>query len=616
MWGMDIIMDKKGITLSDKNSRKTVTGFGYYENVQVKNFKELIQESVKQFQNKPAFKFKKDKAIIEKSYIEFGVEIDALGTALHHLGLKSERFAVIGENRYEWAISFFSIVNGTGIAVPLDKHLPEVEIENLIIRGKVDVIFYSNHFDKEMLELSKKNTNIKQFICMDQLEESYPSNFTSLQKLIDQGKNLLNKGDRSFVDARIDSEELSVLLFTSGTTSMSKGVMLNQRNICSDVSAITSIIKIYPNDVHLSVLPLHHTFELSIGMLFMIKNGVCIAYCEGIKHIAKNLKEFNVTILVVVPAILEAMYKKVKEGIKKSGKEKQIQTLSKVSNALQIIGLDLRRTFFMKILDQIGPGLRLAVSGAAPIDKEIITGFGMIGLNVIQGYGLTETSPVVAANNDFYNKAGTVGQPMKGIEVAIDNPDENGMGEIITKGPNVMMGYYEDESATREVIDSEGWFHTGDLGFIDDGGFITITGRAKSMIVLTNGKKAFPEEYEMLLNNIEGVAESFVWGNIAPDGDIQVCAKLVLNENVIKEKQGRMPSDDELADIIQLEIKRINQDIPQYKIIRYFVISYEDLIKTTTLKIKRPIEYKKVMDLLEKADTNMRKANGKNIDNP
>ncbi|HEY5584311.1 MAG TPA: AMP-binding protein [Ruminiclostridium sp.] len=607
-------MNKKGIVVSNQNGRKTVIGLGYYENDQVKNFKELVQNSIKLYQNKPAFKFKRDQDIIEKSYIEFGAEIDALGTALHQLGLKNKRFAVISENRYEWAISFFSIVNGTGIAVPLDKYLPEIEIENLINRGKVDAIFYSNHFSQEMLKLSEKDTNIQQFICMDQLDGNYPSNFTSLQKLIEQGKIALDNGDKSFVDAKIDPEEMSLLLFTSGTTSMSKGVMLNQKNICSDVSAISSIIKIYPTDVHLSILPLHHTFELSIGMMFMVKSGVCIAYCEGIKYIKNNLKEFNVTILVVVPAILEAIYKKMKEGIKKSGKESQIQTLSKVSNVLQSMGIDLRRKFFKKILDQIGPNLRLAVSGAAPIDKEIISGFGMLGLNVIQGYGLTETSPVVAANNDFFNKAGTVGQPMKGIEVAIDNPDENGMGEIITRGPNVMMGYYEDEVGTREAIDSDGWFHTGDLGYIDDGGFITITGRAKSMIVLTNGKKAFPEEYEMLLNNIEGVKESFVWGDTAPDGDIQVCAKLILNEAIIMEKQGRMPSDEELADIIQKEVKKINKDIPQYKIIRYFVISYEELIKTTTLKIKRPLEHKKVMDILEKADTNMRKANGKNID--
>jgi long-chain acyl-CoA synthetase len=278
------------------------------------------------------------------------------------------------------------------------------------------------------------------------------------------------------------------------------------------------------------------------------------------------------------------------------------------------VGIDIRRKLFKKILDQIGPGLRLAFSGAAPIDKEIIHGFGTLGLKVIQGYGLTETSPVVAANNDFYNKAGTIGQPMKGIEIAIDNPDENGMGEIITRGPNVMLGYYEDETATKEAVDEQGWFHTGDLGFIDDEGFTTITGRAKSMIVFTNGKKAFPEEYEMLLNSIEGVKESYAWGNTAPDGDIQVCTKVVINEAILAEKWGRKPDAEEIAEMVQKEIKKLNQDIPQYKIIRYFVLSYEELIKTTTLKIKRPLEYSKVMEQLEKADTNMRKANGKVID--
>ncbi len=607
-------MDKKGIVLSNVNGRKTVTGLGYYETDRVYNFKELVRKSIELFQNKTAFKFKRDKGILKKSYVEFGEEVDALGTALLKLGLKNKRIAVIGENRYEWAVSFFSIVNGTGIAVPLDKHLPELEIENLIKRGKVDAVIYSNHFDAEMLELSKKNLDIKQYICMDELKGEYPSNFASMSQLIDQGRNLISSGERSFIDAQIDTEELSVLLFTSGTTSMAKGVMLNQRNICSNASAVTSIIKVRPNDVHLSILPLHHTFELTAGMVFMIKNGVTIAYCEGIKHIAKNLKEFDVTLLVVVPAILEAMYKKMQEGIKKAGKEKQVRTVGKIANALLAVGIDVRRKLFKKILDQIGPGLRLAVSGAAPIDKEIIHGFGMLGLNVIQGYGLTETSPVVAANNDFYNIAGTIGQPMEGIEVAIDNPDENGMGEIITCGPNIMMGYYEDEKATKEAIDADGWFHTGDLGFIDDRGFITITGRAKSMIVFTNGKKAFPEEYEMLLNNIEGVKESYAWGNTAPDGDIQVCAKIVLNETVLTEKWGRRPSEQEVAESLQKEIKRINQDMPQYKIIRYFVISYEDLIKTTTLKIKRPVEYGKIMDILEKADTNMRKATGKLID--
>ncbi len=607
-------MSKKGIVLSNINERKTVTGLGYYPTETVENIKQLVKNSIDKYGHKAAFKYKEDNIIKQKSYKEFGDEVDALGTALHSLGLKDKRIAVIGENRYEWAISFFSIVNGTGVAVPLDKYLPVVEIENLISRGRVDAIYYSSSFDEDMKQLAQKNTGIKYFICMEELQGEYPSGFTSIPRLIKLGKELLEAGNRSFIDAVIDPEALSILLFTSGTTSMAKGVMLNQRNVCSDVSAVTSIIKIYPNDVHLSILPLHHTFELSGGMLFMIKNGVTIAYTEGIKHIAKNLKEFDVTLLVVVPAILEAIYKKLQEGLKKAGKDKTVRVLGTVSNALAAVGIDIRRKLFRKVLEQIGPGLRLAISGAAPIDKEIINGFGTLGLKVIQGYGLTETSPVVAANNDFYNIPGTIGQPLQGIEVAIDNPDESGMGEIVTRGPNVMMGYYEDEAATREAIDQQGWFHTGDLGFIDDKGFITITGRAKSMIVFTNGKKAFPEEYEMLLNNIEGVKESFAWGNTAPDGDIQVCAKLVINQAVLEEKLGRRPETEELAEMLQQEIKRINQDIPQYKIIRYFVLSYQELTKTTTLKIKRPIETKKVLEQLESANTNMRKANGKVIE--
>lgn len=607
-------MHKKGIFLSEVNGRKTVTGLGYYETDTVGDFRQLVRNSVKQFGNKAAFKFKSDNSIIVKTYNEFGAEVDALGTALLSLGLKDKRIAVIGENRYEWALSLFSIVNGTGIAVPLDKHLPQVEIEKLISRGRVDAIFYSGHFQEEMLELSGRDTGIQQFICMDSLTADCPAGFSSMAELLEKGRSLLAGGDRSYIDAEIDPEKLSLLLFTSGTTSMAKGVMLSQRNVCADISAVTSIIKVQPEDVHLSILPLHHTFELSAGMMFMIKNGVTIAYAEGIKHIARNLKEFEVTLLVVVPAILEAMYKKLQDGLKKAGKDKTVRVLGRVSNALSSVGIDIRRKLFKKVLEQIGPGLRLAISGAAPIDKEIINGFGTLGLKVIQGYGLTETSPVVSANNDFYNKAGTIGQPMKDIEVAIDKPDENGMGEIITRGPNVMLGYYEDEAATRESIDEQGWFHTGDLGFIDNEGFITITGRAKSMIVFTNGKKAFPEEYEMLLNNIEGVKESFAWGNTAPDGDIQVCAKVVINEPVLTEKFGRKPEPEEIAEMVQREIKRLNEDLPQYKIIRYFVLSCEDLIKTTTLKIKRPVEFSKISEQLTLAGTTMRKANGRVID--
>jgi len=351
----------------------------------------------------------------------------------------------------------------------------------------------------------------------------------------------------------------------------------------------------------------------------MVHRGVCIAYCEGIRHIAQNMQEYGVTILVAVPAILEAIYKKLREGIQKSGKEKLFNLMAKVSKVLRKLGIDARRKLFGSILKQLGPNLRLAVSGAAPLPPDIIEGFDAIGLKILQGYGLTETSPVVATNNDFANKIGTVGYPPLGVEVTIDSPDENGMGEILVRGKNVMLGYYEEPDETNASIDEQGWFRTGDLGIIDEEGFIKITGRAKSMIVFTNGKKAFPEEYESLLNNIPFVKESFVWGNRASDGDIQICAELVLDEDKFTSGEavlssGKTISIDDIPSFFLEEIKNINNNIPQYKIIRYFVISTEDIAKTTTLKIKRGVEYEKIMKILEKTGTDMRKASGKYLD--
>jgi long-chain acyl-CoA synthetase len=343
----------------------------------------------------------------------------------------------------------------------------------------------------------------------------------------------------------------------------------------------------------------------------MVYSGVCIAYCDGIKYVAQNLKEYNVSILVAVPAIFEALYRKTMEGIKKSGKERSFRTALKISGSLRKVGIDLRKRLFRGVFSQLGPCLRLAVSGAAPLDKEVITGFENIGFKILQGYGLTETSPVVAANNDFINVPGSIGYPLGGVEVTLDSLDDSGMGEIMVRGKNVMLGYYENPEETKEVITHDGWFKTGDLGTIDEKGVIRITGRAKSMIVLTNGKKAFPEEYEVLLNNIKGVKESFVWGNAAPDGDIQVCAELVIDKEKLMEDNEQMLSEKELSSQFEKAIKEINRDLPQYKIIRYFIMTNDDIVKTTTLKIKRPVEYEKIKGKLEKSGLEIRKASGK-----
>jgi len=612
---------KKGVNIVVRDGRRIVEGLGHYEPRAVSDLKELVRGSAERYGDRPAFRFKdKNGRIICKTYKDLNSDVNCLGTAMLAMGMKDLRIAVIGENRYEWGVCYFAIVNGTGVAVPLDKHLPQNEIENLIARGKVAAIFYSRSYHRIMLEIAEKNDTVRYFICMDKTEDAGEGadavpgrRFYNLPDLVEKGRKLIESGDRKFIDADIDREKMSVLLFTSGTTSISKGVMLSHANLAANVTSITTMIRVYPTDTHLSLLPLHHTFENTVGLLFMVHSGVCIAYSDGIKHIVQNLKEYNVTILVAVPAIFEAMYRKLQDGIRKSGREKLLKAMIRFSDLLRAVGIDLRRKLFRSVFEQIGPNLRIAVSGAAALDKEVVTGFEKIGFRLLQGYGLTEAAPVIATNNDFVNVPGTIGHPMYNIKVAIDSPDENGIGEIIAHGDNLMLGYYEDEAATAEAFTEDGWLRTGDIGMIDEKGLIRITGRAKSMIVLNNGKKAFPEEYEVQLNNIPGVKESFVWGNKAPDGDIQICAKLVIDKEKVAGRDGMLP-EKELAARFEAAIKEINKTVPQYKIIRYFVMTEEELVKANGIKTKRHVEQEKVRSMLEKAGAEMRKVSGRIIE--
>jgi long-chain acyl-CoA synthetase len=608
---------KKDIEIINSNGRRTVKGLGCHRPRTVMDIKELVRNSAERYGDKPAFKMKdREGRIISKTYTELASDVDRLGTALLSLGLKDLKISIIGENRYEWAVCYLAIINGTGIAVPLDRHLPQNEVENLIARGRVEVMFYSPAYHEMMLDIADKNPCMKYFICMGKsaAKTADDPRFITLPDLMENGGKLLGDGDRSFTDAVIDREKMTVLLFTSGTTSMSKGVMLSHANLAANVTSITAIIKVYPTDTHLSLLPYHHTFENTVGLLFMLHSGICIAYSDGIKHIARNLKEYNVTILVAVPAIFEAMYRKLQEGIRKSGKEKLLNAMIKLSDVLRAVGIDLRRKLFRSVFAQLGPGLRVAVSGAAALDKEVVTGFEKIGFRLLQGYGMTEASPVIATNNDFVNVPGTIGHPIYGVEATIDAPDENGIGEIIAKGGNIMLGYYDDPAATADSFTEDGWLRTGDIGYIDEKGLIRITGRAKSMIVLNNGKKAFPEEYEVQLNNIPGVKESFVWGNTAPDGDVQICAKLVVDKDNAGDGKGGLLPERELAARFDAAIKEINKTVPQYKVIRYFVMSEEELVKANGIKAKRHIEQEKVRSMLAKADVEIRKVSGRFIE--
>lgn len=564
-----------------------------YDVMKFRDLKEMLQKSGEVYGDRPAYIFKTEEEgkFREITHKEFRNDINNLGTALIDLGLKNKRIAVISENRYEWCVAYLAIVTGTGIVVPLDRALPDNEIENLILRSEVEAIFYSNKYSEVMNRLKEQgNTNIKYFISMDLEQEQ--NDIYAEKQLIDQGKKLIEQGNRDFLDAKINAEEMSIMLFTSGTTAMSKAVMLSHKNICSNLIDIASVIKIDEYDRFLSFLPLHHTFECTVGFLYPVSKGGAIAFCEGIRHIADNIKEFRITAMISVPVLFENMYKKVMKGIEKKGKLETVKKGIKISQFLLKFGIDIRRKLFKEIHDNLGGKVRLFVAGGAALDPEAEKGFNALGFTMYQGYGLTESSPVIAAEDDKYQRLGSIGKAFPSLDVKIAEPNEEGVGELLAKGPTIMLGYYDNEEATKETIE-DGWLHTGDLAKIDKDGYIFICGRKKFVIVLKNGKNIYPEELETLINKIEGVKESFVYGRPEDDGDYKICAKIVYDKELMEELYHEK-KEEKIKEIIWQEVKKVNKTMPAYKYIRDIIVTEQDLIKTTTQKIKRFEEIKTV----------------------
>lgn len=560
------------------------------------NLKEMLEKSGEIYGDKPAYIFKTEEAgkFREITHKEFREEINQLGTALINMGLKDKRIAVISENRYEWGVAYMATVAGTGVVVPLDKALPGNEIESLILRSEVEAIFYSNKYDHIMKEIKEKgNSKIKLFISMD-LEEQTDGIYAQ-KELVNQGKKLIEEGNTEFLEAKINNEEMGIMLFTSGTTAMSKAVALSHKNICANLFDIASTIKVDENDVFLSFLPLHHTFECTTGFIYPISKGCKIAFCEGIRHIADNIKEYRITAMVSVPILFENMYKRVMKNIEKKGKLETVKKGIKISQFLLKIGIDIRKKLFHEIHDNLGGRLRLFVAGGAALDPETEKGFNELGVATYQGYGLTESSPVIAAEDDKYRRLGSIGKAFPSLDVKIVEPNEEGVGELVAKGPSIMLGYYNNEEATKETIDEEGWLHTGDLARIDKDGYIFISGRKKFVIVLKNGKNIYPEELETLLNKIEGIKESFVYGKPEEDGDYKICSKIVYDEEIVQEVFGTA-EEEKIKELIWQEVKKVNKTMPAYKYIREISITKEDLIKTTTQKIKRFEEIKTVLN--------------------
>ncbi len=564
----------------------------------ITDMKDLINQTVDLYGDKPAFKFKKrmykkdeTPEIYTMSYKEFKNEIDQFGTALNSLGIKDdERVALISKNRYEWTVVYYAAITGNKVIVPLDKSLPDNEIISLAGRSEARAIVFESKYMEVIKKIKdEKLSSIEKFICFD-LEED-EGDILSYKKLLAKGKELLESGDKSYLDAKMEPEKTSILLFTSGTTSISKAVMLSQKNICANILDILSILKFTSDDSMLTLLPFHHAFQAIINNI-VVYIGASMSFCDGLKYIQQNLCEYKPTVIVCVPLILESIHKRIMKNIDKQGKTKLVSRMKKVTNVLDKVHIKLKRKIFSEIHEAIGGNVRLIVSGAAAMDPTLAKSFSEFGIRIAQGYGLTETSPVIAVENDFHAKAGSVGTVLPSLEVKIDEKDEKGIGEILVKGPSVMIGYYNNNEATEEAF-AGGWFHTGDLGYIENG-YLYITGRKKNVIVQKNGKNIFPEELEILIGYIPGVKECMVYGRPTKDDDLDVCVKIVYDEDAIKEIMGYI-SEQDIYKYMKEKITEINHKMPPYKHIRDIIVTKEELIKTTTAKVKRHEEIAKIL---------------------
>ena len=565
-----------------------------YKTIEIENLKDMLNKTKDIYSNKPAYKIK----IEENKYQIYTHEqvremIDSLGTSLIDMGLKDKRIAIIGENRYEWEIAYLSIVCGTGIVVPIDKSLPEHELESVIERSEVEAIFYSNKYEEILNKIKySKSNKLKHLISIDNLENK--EGIYSQKELIQKGEELIKNGDKRFINAEIDNEKMSIMLFTSGTTSKSKVVALSHKNIASNLMDIGSILDITSEDTLLSILPIHHVFECTVGFLFSLYKGAQTVFCDGIRHIVENLNEYNVTVMACVPGIYERIFLMIRKQLEKQGKlEEILEKEEKLKNA----SMEERKKEFKEIHDMLGGKIKLFISGAAALDYKIEEKYRLLGLNLVQGYGLTETSPVIAVGTKEEYRLGSVGKIVPSAQAKIVDVNSEGIGELIVKGPNIALGYYNDKKATSESF-KDGWFYTGDLAKIDKDGYIFICGRKKSVIVLKNGKNIFPEEMENLVNKIEGVKESFIFGKkqSSDKNNIKINVKIVYDKDIVKEVY-KAETEEEIYKALFEKVKEVNAQMPKYKAIKGMIITENPLIKTTTNKIKR----QENLDAIEKS---------------
>ena len=557
----------------------------------VANLKHMLETSAELFADRPAFwqKFNKGEEYTAITYKQTLDDVNALGTALISRGLHGKKIGVIGENSYFWAISYLAVTCGTGVVVPLDKELSAAELEQLVEQSGVSCVLLSPKYRPIFSDMLEREVGNLEFL-VDVRAEMSTDRIYSLKDLMSEGRSLMDLGDRSYLDAEIDPEALGVLLFTSGTTGVSKGVMLSHRNLCAEIMLDPLLIKYTKDDVFFSVLPLHHTYECTCGFLVSLYRGSSIGYCEGLKYIQKNLKELRPTIFCGVPLIFENLHNAIMKNVRKQGKEKMLRSVLRMNTITDKVGFNLSRALLGKVRDVFGGRMRLLVSGGAPIRPEIVKFFNDLGFTMIQGYGLTECAPLAACNptEKRYNRYDSAGHILEQEEIKIVDKGKDGVGEICLKGPNVMMGYYENPEETAKAL-IDGWFHTGDLGYVDRHGYIYITGRKKNVIITANGKNVYPEELENYLDESLFISESMVWAKDDERGnDKTIVATIRPDMEEIKNYLGEDANDpDAVKALLQSEVDRINKPQPLFKKIGKVIIRTEDFEKTTTHKIRR-----------------------------
>ena len=596
---MDNLNDIDEINIDYDKVKKSNENKKYqpYEPTDYKTVKDIFIHSMNEYPNetlilqKPSHK----EPYKETTYKQFGEDVVSLGTKFLKMLPKNSKVVVVSETTYDWYVVYMTMLCGDGIVVPVDKELPDNELENVINRSKAVAVVYSAKKKDSIKKIENDIPTVKHFIEMD-CDDYVVGKHVGFNYLIKEGKEILDSGDTSYMDIEIDPEEFKMLIFTSGTTSKSKGVMICSRNLAANINAVSAYVKLYPSDRLFSVLPLHHTYESTIGFLLPFATGSSVAICEGLKYIVPNLQESKPTAMLTVPLLVENLYKKINETIKKSKKETIVNSMIHVTNALKAVNIDIKRKVFKEILDNLGGNLRFIVSAAAPIDGKIGKWVEDIGIKFLQGYGLTETAPIAALTPEYEpSRYASTGKAVLDTDIKVINPNEDGEGELLIKGPTVMLGYYEDEEATKEAM-QDGYFCSGDIGKIDADGYIYITGRSKNVIVTQNGKNIYPEEIELLLNDIPEVSECMVYGQKEEkknDKELVITAKIIPDYKQIEELHGSDLTEEEIQKLIWEKVKETNKKLTSYKAVKKIEIKKDEFEKTTTMKIKRYAEMNK-----------------------